>query len=667
MMRRHFVCLLFALCFLRFQVSSANGLLFGDINESCSIEEERSTAIHEQQQQCFSDEQHTNTQPTVRRKDDDDDDILSSFIQSPGKGQHLMLVPRNSPLSQIIRLTEDVASRLRQSQYIHNAAADDLMQVPPWEENKNTYQELSEILSSLKQQQQNASLFHTDIESLSNSNKKNQQQHQADVVRLELQSHPGYGIVPLSARDAGFMMLTQDNYMELGIGNDDPQAFLKIVVRPAETANQITTDVLGRRVTGRRFVLETPVSNDSNDRSIMMVGAEIMEGAPVTLMAVSSSSNSASTTSSSASVVMEDVDLADLYNDEHCQFVVHEDGSLSPAAMASPELVVGIAPLPPVQLVPRDSPHRLLFKYSQQFWSAPTPVHGVPLELKSSSPHHDNNLLAVVPMSRRPFESAGIMSLQRLGIGRKQDALHLYSIDNHQHHHFTLMNQPPAKRKSSGADTTTTSAVLVGMDLRVETGVPVLLLGYKANQTGSRVASFLREFVGTSTNATWIVNEEGSISPLNAPYLALGCEQLVNGGFISANNPLTATITQNQRLLAQLHATSTRPNTAADASIDESAHFLSSEMLRMVHIAVVVLFVEGTIWHFSFAFLLLAVVAIKIVPWHLWLVGLIRLCFGSTAALLCIGLQIAGAIMKTALDYWRKPKQQQVQRVDQRR
>lgn len=354
---------------------------------------------------------------------------------------------------------------------------DNLVDVPPWEKPLFILPELSEYV---RHQDKNHTLprLLVDDESVPES------------VPLLLQSHPGLAIVPLSSTfaEAGFMLLEQVDYIDLGIGMEKDA--VRIRLRPAETVSP-TGDPNYDIAPGRSYELE------SDDGSfMMMVSADLVESAPVTLTSLKSDDG-------------RDYNPLAMGYCTRCQFIVHKDDSLSP--VAAPHLAIGISPFPAVTLVSRDSPDRLLFRYTARFWSAPAPVDGVPLELSS----HPG--LAVVPIGRR-YGAYGLFDMTELGVGPTKDALRLGSLDSVIHHQFHLYQDVAGSRMR-----------LMPLNVQVERGASVRLMGYNTTNTYYWAAYLLSTRLQSSRSSTWTINEDGSVSFLKAHHLVLGCEHIRGG------------------------------------------------------------------------------------------------------------------------------------------
>ena len=587
----------------------------------------QSTNKGEEEQQCRSLESPEDTHCSVAQQQDEKessdetttttrDAVLSSFLSSPTSGQHLMLVSKHSPHR--ITLDENVAYRLMQNQAVHNTDINELLYTPHW---------ISPLLSpppevwdklggaATKQKNKTFSSEDDDDDDLTASSSKE------EFVPLLLKSHPGRAIVALSnaATEAGFMMLRQDDYIDLGIGREEDA--IQILVLPPEASHHGgEKDMLGRSIMGRRYVLQT------KDKFVFIVSSDIGGGAPVTLTAL----DQPSTDNTDEDEILGDLLATDYYNDDRCHFVINADGTLSP--VVRPKLVIGISPLPAVTLVSRASPDRLLFRYADRFWSAPAPVDGVPLELAS------NPGFAVVPVGK-PYRAFKLMTVQELGVGPVEDAVRLFSLDDRVHHQFLLTTKRATENQNDKAMT------LVSMDLKLENGVPMRLIQYSEKRQ-RWLGGILHAMLIDGRNATWIINEEGSISPLNAPSLALGCAHVPNYRHVDE------IISAEQRLLAQREAT--LPSKAA--TYDLPATLDVAYMIRIMHLVALWFAVGDALFrHLCFLALFIAITILSLVPYSAWVAILILFFFGKNAALTFAVFEITGAIVRRVLRLW-KPR-----------
>lgn len=508
-------------------------------------------------------------------------DLISSFAKSPNAGQHLMLVPRQSPF--VIMLDDDVAYRLRERQQLHSAGKDDLMAVPPWERRRRG-KEPPVSRENFSIQKKNETMRPHDLGAHDGKSP-----HQYETVPLFLKSHPGQAVVPLMDKpvSGGFMFGKQGTYIELGIGRE--QDAVRIQLRPVEAESSTGESNLS----DRRYHIR------SENGSVLIVSSPTSaDGAPITL------------TSFSGVDAVDDVIASVRF--EPCLFVVNKDGSVSP--LDAPDMMIGISPFPAVTLVPRNSPHRLLVRQSEQFWSSPAPVNGTPLELTS----HPG--LAVVRSGSRYDIAEGFAAMQELGVGPGRDAIRLFSIDHGKHHQFLLSD-------SDGMS-------LASFNLQLDRGVQVRLIKYhlRDNVTDSTVmaAAFLSELVKATGNTTWIVNPDGSISPSKALYLALGCEY-VPGGPVEQH-----LVPANQDTILAQQQTSAG-QTAGESG--EVAAILTPDLLQFAHMAAH----SDTVYQLAALLIVMMVVLlVRLVSFPIWIAIFVHLWFGSTAGYVFAGIAFTG-------------------------
>jgi hypothetical protein len=525
-------------------------------------------------------------------------DLINSFRKSPTNGQHLMLMPRHS--AYVIQLVDAATYRLRQMQQLHSVHKDDLMDVAPWDRPRRV---------SRKQQLTDRAAQRGDKNQTRISSGEPLSLTENETVPMVLKSHPGRAIVPIFSelREPGFMLLGQENYIDLGVGAEDAALKIRLkTVQPASRSGLSNSDL-------KRYELE------SESGSFLIVSADVVEGAPVTLTTLFGGLEGEEMLTANAAFITD--------CDHRCQFIVNTDGSLSPASAT--HLAVGIAPYPAVTLLPRDSPHRFLFQDAERFWSAPAPVNGTPMVLSS----HPG--LAVVPISRRSYGAFGLLEMQHLGVGPAQNALHLYSLDFSRHHQFLLFDN---MEEGMG---------LMTFNMQLERGTAVRLVRYNLTESTQWIAAILSIGIRSSDNATWIINDEGSISPLLAPHLALGCEYIVGG---QADRLVTSDQRRRAQVLAKAHL-------YKKAGSHSTASLMTPEMLRYIHVGIYVLLLEGVAQNLSFIMVMTLLVLVKIVPWQIWATLIIRLWFGTAALLFCYGFWF-GVVAVKMLRRWIKPKRQ---------
>ena len=504
---------------------------------------------------------------------------MTSFVQYPTPGQRLILVPRASDLT--ILLNDHVAYQLRQRQQLHNTKSDDFMDVPL---QMNGYKVVSHLAGeTILQYESN----HT-IDMI--FTKK-------EMVPLLLKSHPGQALVPLQPdpMGGGFMM-EQLDYVDVGIGPES--AAIPIRLREPE--------VLTRKGNTNDDSLRYALVNA--DGLVFIVGSsQLKVGSPVTMTSWLNDDGSDDI----------NVTLSQFVTKFHyrCPFVVNTDGSLSP--LEAPHLAIGISRFPEVTLMKRFSANRLLVKDVATFWNAPAPVNGTPLVLNS----HPG--LAVVEYAR--YRGAfGLAYMMDVSIGPANNdtyrTLHLFSRDAVRHHEFSLRDRY--------------GAYLVPMNMNLQIGTPLRLIRYNVSES-EFASTALSILIYIRPIARWIINLDGSISPLNAPHLVLGCRhvsQFVDRDFAT-----------KQRLIWQ-------SNAIVDDKKDKGVAPATSvgDEERLFHFLIWFLIVED---YFGYVVLILAVaivVVIKLFPLSIWVMLLLQLTLGTVACSFYVGFKM-GSLVTTAI------------------
>jgi hypothetical protein len=298
-------------------------------------------------------------------------------------------------------------------------------------------------------------------------------------------------------------------------------------------------------------------------------------------------------------------------------FIVQQDGSLSP--IQAQHLVIGVNPYPAVTLVERYSVHRLLFKNADHFWKAPAPVNGTPLVLKS----HPGLVVTAGPLYKGAFTIAEVQDLVVAPIG-ELEILNFTSLDYRKHHEFRFR--------------TTSMMELMPMNLQLDLNVPLRLMKY--NVSDRKLANtLLSALLYRTGNATWIINSDGSISPLKAPHLALGCQYIyeyVDPQFAAQQRFIWGPPDRRQ---------------VPDAEVE-----LSPGHMRVLHQFLIVLFLTGFYKHVLFTAALILLFLIRLVPWLIWMTILVRLLFGTTASSFFFGMYIGVLFTKAAFQYLKKSK-----------
>jgi hypothetical protein len=543
---------------------------------------------------------------------------MSSLVRSPSKGQRLILVPRTSDLK--VLLDDNVAYQLRQRQQLHNVQQDDLMEVLPWEKNRLTIlPQLSELVREQQDQNNNShTTYRTVLEKEFSKN---------DAVPLLLKSHPGQALVQLqSGPTSGGFMLEQNDYVDIGIGPEQEAIHIRLR-EPQVLSRKDDTDIMhlheqqvlsrkgGTDDVTRRYVLV------SEDGMLLVVSSTTLKiGAPVTMTSWLYKADDDGDTELLDSHFSMDLDY-------RCPFIVNIDGSISP--YEARDLVIGISRFPSVTLVERYSSHRFIFKYADTLWNAPAPVNGTPLVLRS----HPGLAIVSYPIYRGVYGMANMMDVV---VGPANNStfltLHLHPLDYRRHHHYTLQD-------------TKYGLGLVPLNLKLEAGVPLRFMKY--NLTESVLGTFaLSTLLYATNNATWVVNLDGSISPLSAPHLVIGCayiSEYVDKQHVTEQRLMSWKYHEQQNIIED--NTQWRKVVSVSFAADE---------YRLVHTIVWFLIAEDYIRHLFFVFVFVALVFIKMVPLPLWMTIVVRLCFGLTASLCYLGFQVGLLVTKAIFKHSKK-------------
>jgi hypothetical protein len=524
---------------------------------------------------------------------------MTSFVQNPTKGQRLILVPRNSDLT--IRLDDNVSYQLRQRQQLHNTNSDDLMGVPL---SINGFKVMSELAEEI--------FLHHDTNHTTDRQRVDKEVSKKDAVPLLLKSHPGQALVPLH-KDlmSGGFMLEQLHYADIGIGSESEA----IHVRLQEPT------VLSR-------------SGDNNDGTIryalintdgwvfIVSSSQLKVGSPVTMTSLLNLDDNVG-----------DIDIALAYfatNIEYrCPFVVNTDGSISP--LEAPHLAIGISRFPAVTLMERFSPNRFIFQNAETFWNAPAPVNGTALVLKS----HPGLAVVTYPRYRGAF---GLVNVMDVLVGPANNdtyrTLHLLARDSFRHHDFTL-------RDATGAN-------LVPMSMNLFPDVPLKLMKYNVSQS-TFVNAVLSLLIQTERNATWIINAEGSISPVNAPHLVLGCRYVSD--FVDKE------IAMKHRLMLQSNVMmdETHRTTVVQSKLVGNEN-------RILHGFVWFLIVEGYLRFVALVIIISMIVVIKLVPMSIWTMIVLQLTLGTVACVFYIICIISSLATRALFTRFKKQNVQHIVR-----
>jgi len=177
-------------------------------------------------------------------------------------------------------------------------------------------------------------------------------------------------------------------------------------------------------------------------------------------------------------------------------FIINEDGTVSVAS--HPHFVLGLSYYPKLYLVDQFSPNRAIFKNAHALVQSEqsgcnNDEEDVQLELISHPGY------AIAPISVPMFLPFSLV-FWKLGLGPQESALKVVCRKN--------------------------KVIFRGnFDLYLSTYFPGLTAGNPIMLIGSNSESFLKKLIVNSTicnSLDFICNNDGSISPLKAPHLALG-------------------------------------------------------------------------------------------------------------------------------------------------
>ena len=186
------------------------------------------------------------------------------------------------------------------------------------------------------------------------------------------------------------------------------------------------------------------------------------------------------------------------------RFVINDAGTISPTHR--PHLVLGLSTRPGLYLVDRSSPNRAHFQHVERLLTsahdaatAPGPGGGVRLELQSHAPY------GIVPITKLvTFEDQHQISFRTLGLGPVEQALQVI----YRHNKIIVRNY---------------DNYLLALHF------PGKFAGNSLNMVGSTLPEWEKRWFFKIWNrivfkkyTDFAVNDDGTISPLDAPHLALG-------------------------------------------------------------------------------------------------------------------------------------------------
>eukprot|EP00588_Corethron_pennatum_P006228 CAMPEP_0194299370 /NCGR_PEP_ID=MMETSP0169-20130528/60683_1 /TAXON_ID=218684 /ORGANISM="Corethron pennatum, Strain L29A3" /LENGTH=1148 /DNA_ID=CAMNT_0039049463 /DNA_START=34 /DNA_END=3480 /DNA_ORIENTATION=- len=283
------------------------------------------------------------------------------------------------------------------------------------------------------------------------------------AVPLELTSHPGYGIVPMNPPDSDFMA-SLGLFTYLGIGRSESSMEVKY-----------DGDFITRATDG--FVMN-------------VTGGWLYEG--VALAVKPGPKNE-----------QEHKKHLKMTNGSR-RFLINDEGTISPTNC--PDLVLGISKKPGLYLVDRYSPNRARFKNVDQIINSANDKSsengnggGIRLELQSHAPY------GIVPITKLvTFKDKQQISFRRLGLGPLENALQVI----YQNNKIIIRNYD---------------------NYLLALHIPGKFAGNSINMFGSTIPNWEERWFfkiwnrfAFKKNTDFAVNDDGTISPLDAPHLALG-------------------------------------------------------------------------------------------------------------------------------------------------
>jgi len=280
-------------------------------------------------------------------------------------------------------------------------------------------------------------------------------------VPLELTSHPGHGIVPMT-HDSNFL-ITRGYFCFLGIGTSTSSMEVKydgdFITRVDD--GSVMNVCLGLFYEGVSLLLRPGPRNERERRKHL---------------AMTNGSR---------------------------RFLINDDGTISVANC--PDLVLGMSIHPMLYLVDRNSPNRAVFKNIEQIGRSVNVssniegYDGIKLELESHAPY------GVVPISKLVvFKNKLQLAIRVLGLGPAEDSLKVIYRKNkiiiRNHDNFMLGLHLPGHFAGNGIN-------MVGST--------------KPNWIELWYFKIFNEWI-TKKFTDFSINNDGTISPLNASHLVLG-------------------------------------------------------------------------------------------------------------------------------------------------
>jgi hypothetical protein len=632
--------------------------------------------------------------------------------------QHLILMPkRRSNDGEMVPnrlvLEDSIAEEIRASQSIHNAPLEHFHDYLPFWANKDEYDE----------EYYNNNYENEEYEF--GNNKKNNTKSQTTEATLQLprlplrlQSHPDLGIVPnrvrssssdkkqqsrknasvskrqqrswssvwksLSSRSEQWIPPPKDSEW-LGIGTNS-QEIVNITIRPAPTVDDDEYDILGRKIF-RRYHLETIHENhergtEKKEEDSLLLFSDVVEGAHlVRVHFVHRKSKKHNG---------DEWDRLEWYQSPQSQFLVNDDNTLSP--VSQPDLVVALS-LPTVELVHRNSPHRLQFRHANL---TQTLQSVIPMEITTSSSRGNPSQprLGLTVVSSSPFGPSSSSSM-RIGNGAQMQHVYLGEhdpdnhhtllemevMDNQKHLEFNLFvrtttKMSPATSSSTSNDphnhhhaTMDQTMFLTPWNMELTLGNRVVLMGYNEEKEengnsnrGTSKSVIARKLLHTSlrksSQSTWKFNwEDGTLSPVDAPHLVLGCQSIrIRSSSLSKTQQQTAISISQSNIHTISNASNPILNTTTTSSSQQSIllsnHSIPSSpsspssLRQLESIVMGILLVEETYPISIIAICLIFILLIiKMLPTAFWITLVATITWGPEAAVYWLVLQILGQIL----------------------
>jgi hypothetical protein len=461
----------------------------------------------------------------------------------------------------------------------------------------------------------------------------------------------------------------------LGIGTNT-QDIINVTIRPAPTVDDDEFDVFGRQIF-RRYHLETIYEEDDKEQQhgtkedSLLLFSDVVEGAHLVRIPFVDRNRKKNRYS-------DEWDRLEWYQSPQSQFLINPDNTLSP--VSQPDLVVAMS-LPTVELVHRNSPHRLQFQHANltQTHQSPIPMEIIPPTTNGSSKHPRLGLTVVSAfgLSSSSMRIGNGAQIQHVYLGEHDPNNHhtlleLEVMDNQKHLEFNLFVRTTNQQTSNTHPATEQTMYLTPWNMELTLGNRVVLMGYNEeeemvmedlqhhNHRGSTSRSITQKLLQTSlrksSQATWKFNwEDGTLSPMDAPHLVLGCQSI---RVHSSPSKTQRTASSSQ---SKIHASSnvstpilntTIGTFTAQQSILFSNHTniqsspSSPSFRQLESLALGILLVEETYPISVLAIgLILILLIIKMLPTAVWIALVVTVTWGPEAAAYCVVLQIFGQIL----------------------